>query len=171
MEEVKNVYFKDMIFATGKYSHKIFTDNLFYIGSTILGTAYYLTGLSLAQLQSILLVIFLDIVTRIWAEKVNKRPILSRRMFTGFAGKFLSYMILFTLAQHSFYLKEIFQYAILGGFSLIEFRSIYENLKDAGQKHINIIGDRINKEINKFSNGEDSSTNSDLSSNKNEPTI
>jgi hypothetical protein len=139
-----------MYLATIKYSTKLLTTELFYLGGIVLGTFFYLTGLSVAQVQSILIVIFLDIATRCWAEHKNKRPILSRRMFTGFAGKFASYMILFILANHSFIFNEAFLYAILGGFSLVESRSIFENLKDAGQKHVSVISDKIEKEFEKF---------------------
>ncbi|MCG7406370.1 phage holin family protein [Paenibacillus sp. ACRRX] len=143
------VYLKELTLSTAKYSFKMFSDYTFYVGGIVGGWIFYFTGLSVVQLQSILLIIFLDVATRVWAELRNNRSILSRKLFSGFFGKFTSYMVLFTLAQHSFYLQDLFQYAILGGFSLVEFRSIYENLKDAGQKHITLIGDRIEQELNR----------------------
>jgi hypothetical protein len=148
------MYLKDMSISTFHYSIKLLTDQLFYIGGFTLGFLLYLTGLSIEQLQSIFLVIFLDIGTRIWAEIKNKREILSRKMFYGFAGKLTSYMILLTLANHSFYIKDALILIVLGGFSLVEIRSVYENLKDAGMKHLELIGKRIENEIDRFEEGD-----------------
>lgn len=122
---------------------KISHDLYFYLGAM---GGYFLTftGISPEQLSSIMVIIFLDMATRVWAEVKNKRAILSRKMWYGFAGKASSYLILLIFANHAFIGQDILSYIILGGFTLVEFRSVYENLKDAGQaKHISVVGEKI----------------------------
>jgi len=172
------MFLKEALSSTIAYFGKIFSNYLFYLGGGILGAIYYLTGLSVSQLQSILLIIFLDIGTRVWAEIKNKRPVLSKKMGLGFVGKCCSYLILFTLANHAFYFEGIFNYIILGGFSLVEGWSIIENLRDAGQKQItSIIGDRIEKELEKYKDGDsednvaDTTDSSSESESENNPKI
>jgi hypothetical protein len=148
------LYLKDLSSSTVQYSWKLISNEFFYIGGVILGYLLYLTGLTVEQLQSVFLIIFLDIGTRVWAEIKNKRQVLSRKMFYGFAGKVTSYMILFIFVNHAFYIGDILSYIIFGGFSLVEGRSIYENLKDAGMKHLELIGRRIENEIDRFEEGD-----------------
>lgn len=143
-------YLKIMLISTKEHLEKIFTDKLFYIGGIILGYFTYLTGLTVQELSSAFILILLDIITRIWAEKANGRPILSRKMYSGFIGKVMSYAILFIAANHAFYIGEYLKYIFLSGFSLIEVRSMWENMKEAKQKHLDIIGDKIEQKIEEF---------------------
>lgn len=143
-------YLKIMVLSTQVTFVKMFTAKLFYIGGLSLGFICYLTGLTPETLSSVFILILLDIASRVWAEYANKRKILSRRMFSGFVGKVMAYCILFIAANHAPYVGEYLKIVILSGFGLIEMRSIYENLVDAKQKHLNIIGDKIGQEIEKF---------------------
>nr|WP_197498909.1 phage holin family protein [Mycobacterium sp. E3298] len=129
---------------------KMFTDSVFYVGGVSIGVICYLTGLTPQQIGSAFVLIILDIISRVWAEKANNRPIISRKMYAGFSGKVMAYIILLIAANQIFFIGEYLQYVILSGFGLIEIRSIYENLVDAKQKHLDIIGDKINQEIENF---------------------
>lgn len=139
-----------MVLSVKDHLIKISTDYFFYIGGIVLGSIYYVTGLTPEKMISIMFIIFADMGTRIWAEKVNGRPILSKKMWYGFFGKFTSYMVLFTVANHAFYVGEILDYIVFGGFSLIEARSVFENLKEARQGHLDIIGRKIEREVSRF---------------------
>lgn len=146
------MYLQQMVQSTYHYIIKLFTTDLFYIGGAAVGVLLHLTGLSVAQLQSIMTVVFLDIATRCWAEKKNGRPILSKKMFYGFTGKLTAYMILFILSQNAFIFKDYFLYLLLGGFTVIESRSVFENLVDAGhgKKLVTLIKDKFNDKIEEF---------------------
>jgi len=147
-------YIKTTIISTKEHLIKMFTDQLFYIGGvvggSILAALSYLTGLNSRELFSVFVLIILDIVSRIWAEKANKRPILSKKMYAGFTGKVLSYSILFIAANHAFFIGEYLKYIFLSGFALIEIRSIYENLQEAKQNHLSIIGKKILQEEERY---------------------
>lgn len=123
---------------------------LFYIWGVLLGFLCYLTGLSPSTLSSVFIVILVDMLTRIWAEMANNRKILSKKMFSGFFGKILAYCMLFIVTAHAPYIGLYLQYVVLSGFSLIELRSVYENLLDAKQKHLGLLGDKIGQEIENF---------------------
>lgn len=143
-------YLKIMAVSTKDHLIKMLTDGVFYVGGTILGVLCYLTGLTPQELSSVFILILLDIGSRVWAEKANNRPVLSKKMYQGFVGKVMAYAILFIAVNQAFYIGEYLKYIILSGFSLIEIRSIYENLKDAKQKHLDLIGAKIEQEVEKF---------------------
>lgn len=149
------MYLRGMALSTWEYFGKLFTNTFFYIGGVVMGIFFYLTGLSVTHLSSILIVIFLDIGTRCWAEKTNNRSINSRKMFLGFGGKFSAYMILFILAHHSFVFQEYFTYLVLGGFSIVESRSVFENLMEVrqGKQIIKFIKSKINEKFDEFTGG------------------
>jgi len=139
-----------MVISTKDQFVKIFTDHLFYVGGVIVGYICYLTGLTTKELMSAFILILCDIASRVWAEKVNKRAILSKKMYSGFVGKIMAYAILFIAANHAFYIGEYLKYVFLSGFGLIEIRSIYENLKEAKQKHLVFFEDKILQEEKRF---------------------
>jgi len=143
-------YLKIMVISTKDQFVKIFTDHLFYVGGVIVGYICYLTGLTTKELMSAFILILCDIASRVWAEKVNKRAILSKKMYSGFVGKIMAYAILFIAANHAFYIGEYLKYVFLSGFGLIEIRSIYENLKEAKQKHLVFFEDKILQEEKRF---------------------
>jgi hypothetical protein len=145
-------YINILIVSTKATFAKMFTAKLFYFGGATLGIICYLTGLTPQQLGSAFILILLDIASRVWAEKANERRILSRKMYSGFVGKIMAYSILFIASNQIFFIGDYLQYVILSGFGLIEIRSIYENLVDAKQKHLDIIGNKIVQEIDNFKN-------------------
>lgn len=156
----KMEYLNILLSSTQATFAKMFTAKLFYYGGATLGIICYLTGLTPQQLGSAFILILLDIASRVWAEKANKRRILSRRMYSGFVGKIMAYSILFIASNQIFFVGDYLQYVILSGFGLIEIRSIYENLVDAKQKHLEIIGNKIDKEVEQFRGNNDDVTKS-----------
>lgn len=137
-------HLKVLFLSTKSYTVKLFTDQLFYYGGIFLGSIFWLTGLSIESLYSLLVIIFLDIFTRCWAERKNKRKIISKKMLSGFVGKITTYMILFTLANHAFMFSDIFSYVVLGGFVLVESWSIIENLEEVGMNiQVKFLKERI----------------------------
>ena len=142
-------YIKIMVVSTKAAFVKMWHE-VFYVGGILLGTLCYLTGLTPEQLSSVLILIIVDILSRVWAEKANKRSILSRKMYSGFVGKIMAYSLLFIACNQIPVLGDYLKIVILTGFGLIELRSVYENLLDAKQKHLDLIGDKIGQEIEKF---------------------
>lgn len=123
---------------------------IFYIGGVSIGTICYLTGLTPKELSSVFILILVDITSRVWAEKANNRSILSRKMYSGFVGKVMAYSMLFTVSNQIPVIGDYLKIVILTGFGLIELRSVYENLVDAKQKHLDLIGEKISQEIDNF---------------------